>query len=176
MRTAVLLLATLALGACTLPLNHELVKAPNTVADDPHHPELALLEVRLAEHFAESGAAPPTTCVRFAPGPASYPERYGPLDDALERRLMLRFPGLAPRGRCVNGSTAGGTTFFVDGDTGEPAAMFDVHELACEEPTRCTGWAGYVLDPRRNGWRYYEARFVDGKWRVREADLGIILT
>lgn len=171
-----LLAISLALGGCTLPLNRELVKSPNTLAADPSHPELALLELRLAEHFGKFGAAPPTTCVRFAAGPDSYPTPYARFDEGLERRIMLRFPDVAPYDRCVEARTVGRTKFHADRDTGEPAAMVDVHDLQCETVTRCTGWAGYVLDERRNGWRFYEARFSNGKWRVREADLGIVLT
>ena len=176
MRTLVLLATTLALGACSLPLNRALINSPDTVSDDQGHPELALLELRLAEHFNRFGAAPPTTCVRFAAGPAAYPTAYVRLDAAVERRLLLRFPGLAPKRRCAEGPTEGGTTWFVDRDTGAPAAMFDVHELVCTTTTRCKAWAGYLLDRHRHGWRYYEVRFTGGKWRVREAPLGIVLT
>lgn len=170
------IVSSLLLGACTLPVNHELIRAPNTVADDPRHPELALLEVRLAEHFAKFAGTPPTTCAGFAPGTPVDRRRVGGLADGEERRLMRRFPALAPFDRCSPVMHTDGTQFYVDSITGEPAAMIDVHGLDCTGPAECRGYAGYRLDETRNGWRYYVARFSDGKWRVREEELDIIVT
>ena len=176
MRGLLVLIVSLAVSACAPALNSQLVRSPLTVADDPDHPELALLEVRLAEHFGKFGATPPTTCAGFTPGTSIDRRKLGALSAEDEQRLMLRFPDLAPFDRCKPIDNGPGTKFFVDSITGEPAAMFDVHQLECSSPTRCRAYAGYTLDQQRNGWRFYEARFADGKWRVRKQDLDIIVT
>ena len=165
------LVASLALlsASCAPVLNRDLISLPQTVADDPIRPDLAMIELRLAEHFAAAAnsAEPlPTTCA----GLKQYDGLRG-FPDNLERRLLKRFPRLAPFDRCVKQGD-----WYVDSITGEQAAMFDAHQMDCDRPTYCTGWAGFMGPKPKSGWRFYEARYVDGKWRIKRKELNIILT
>ena len=93
-----------------------------------------------------------------------------PLDPAVERTLLRRFPSLTPSGGCKREGLS-----IKDTDTGVEAAVFDVHELECETATRCSAWAGYYANGT-HGWNYYRLRFERGQWRIRLEDLGIVLT
>lgn len=160
------LCASLSAAACAPVLNGDLLRQANSVADDPARPELALLELRLAEHFAKLGDAAPTTCA----GLGQY-DAQRPLAGELETRLILRFPQLAPFDRCERKGKA-----FFDSITGEPAIMFDAHEVECQRPDLCTGWAGFLSHERSSGWRFFEARYRDGYWQVKRKELDIVLT
>lgn len=161
---AVMLLATLP-ASCALPLNLQAARHPRSVAADPQAPELALLELRLERHFADQGNAPPTTCAALG----QYRDQRA-LPEPFEERLMLRFPRLAPFERCA---WRGGE--YSDAETGAPAVVFDVHDLACDNPRSCTAWAGFRQSDRVNGWRFYALEFAD-KWRVFRRELNIVQT
>jgi hypothetical protein len=161
-RAGIILAVTL-LAGCTGTLNRELVRSPDSLAYIPQGPELALLEFRLARHFATRNV--PTTCAGVSEGTISAPRRVEE-----EARLLARFTRLRPLSQCKFDGAR-----FTDRGTGDPAIVFDVHDLACETPTSCTAWAGFRQDQKVNGWSFYRATFR-GYWRISREDLGIELT
>ena len=137
--------------------------------DDPDTPDLALLEYRLANYFARSERPYSTVCAaagRQTPG--QQPKRLHP---AVEERLLARFPDLSPLTECVVQPVG-----YRDADTGSAAAVFDVHDVACETPSRCTAWGG-SLGNGPHGYSWFELRYRNGEWEIRRIDdLGIELT
>lgn len=162
-RSAVVMLAALASG-CTGVLNADLLRDEASIARDPAAPELALLEYRITRILAAQPAQ--TVCAGIR---ATTSEKVGPV--AGEARLLQRFAGLSPLSRCRQSEEGN-----FDTETGAAAMIVDVHELKCEAPDNCTAWAGFVESSRRNGWAYFRATFANGAWRIREEDLGIVVT
>ena len=158
-------LAALVLAGCAPGvLNAGLLRDPQSAAQDPAAPELALLELRLARWYRDNPGGHACAGVR-----QTTQETVGPLAD--ESVLRARFPALLPLDRCrVIG------TLVVDRETGQQAALFDVHEPEWRGTGVYRAYAGYRMDARRNGWGYYEARYERGAWRVRDQDLDIIVT
>lgn len=144
---------------------------PTGFYKDPAHPEFALLEYRIAKYLAMSSRAYGTICAA-----AVQPDRSDPtsqpvaLDATVERKLLARFPALAPLSRCRRESLG-----YSDNATGAAAAVFDVHELGCEEQGRCSAWGGYYANGP-HGWSYYSVRWSENGWRIEPKDLGIVLT
>ena len=134
-------------------------------------PRLALLEYRLANYFAQSKRPYPVACAA-AEGIDLYNEasRARPLDPEIELKLIARFPGLSPLSRCERDGLD-----IVASDTGQPAAIFDVHELVCDTPTVCLAWAGYYANGQ-HGWSYFRMTFAEGEWRIEREELDIVLT
>ena len=166
--------ALVALSACALPLNREFASHPQSVAHDPARPELALLEYRLARHFASDKAIITCAAVRRNDRDSyglAQSDKLSPLAPEVEAELLGRFAGLSPFARCrFDGAEV------VDAQTGGPAIFFDYHELECEKPTLCAAWTGYYGGLKVNGWNYFELTFARGMWEIREKDLGIVLT
>ena len=88
-----------------------------------------------------------------------------------EEKLLARFPGLSPFDACT-----GSDKSYRNASDGGAATMVDVHELECAAPTDCKAWGGFQSDAKRNGWDYYTLTFRKGRWEIRRADLGIVLT
>ena len=133
-------------------------------------PDLALLEYRLAEYFDRSSPPYSSVCAvaaRFAPEVESPPV---PLDPQTESKLLRRFPLLRPASECERNGRA-----IVNRATGAPAALFDVHELECETPVRCSAWGGYY-GAGQHGWNWYWLEWNGGQWTIRPRDLEIVLT
>jgi hypothetical protein len=116
------------------------------LAQDPRQPALALLEHVLTGHFAEAGAAAPTTCASLAPTA---------LTDEQEEALIVRLVRLAPGARCVERD---GTT--IDAITGDRAQRVQVYQFACTTSTLCHAW---VARPGRAPVRH-SVRFEAGRW------------
>lgn len=134
-------------------------------------PRLALLEYRLGKYFAQKDRPYPVVCAAAGRNePQSATDQPYPLDEDVETKLIKRFPGLSPLSRCERSGLD-----FRAVDTGEPAAVFDVHDFVCDTPTECLGWGGYYANGR-HGWSYYRMTFIDGEWRIKPEDLGIVLT
>jgi len=144
---------------------------PTGFYKDAAHPELALLEYRIAKYLATRSRAYGTICAAAAQpdrmNPASQPV---PLDPAIERKLLTRFPALAPLSRCTRENLG-----YSDEETGAAAAVFDVHELVCEGQGRCSAWGGYYANGP-HGWSYYSLSWSNRGWRIKPKDLGIVLT
>ena len=173
MRRAMVIAAAMALGACMPALNHRLATDPGSVARDPESPEIALLEYRLARHFAADPDIVTCAATRLPDDPPRFiehGERLRALAPETERRLRARFPRLSAFAECRTDSDGARSA-----DETRPAIVFDYHELTCETPTRCTAWVGFFRDRTANGWNFFEMKW-DGYWRIREADLGIELT
>jgi len=118
------------------------------LTQDPQQPALALLEHVLTGHFAEAGAAAPTTCAALAPKPLTAQQ---------EEALIVRLVRLAPGARCVERGNA-----TVDAITGDPAQRVQVYQFACSAGTLCHAW---VARPDRMPVRY-RMRFETGAWRI----------
>lgn len=134
-------------------------------------PRLALLEYRLAKYFAWKDRPYEVVCAStgdLIPSQPNSPPM--PLDEDVELKLMKRFPGLSPLSRCKRQGID-----VVSADTGVAAAIFDVNDFTCEASDNCVGWGGYYANGS-HGWSYYRLRFIDGEWRIKPEDLGIILT
>ena len=145
-------------------LNSMLLRDPASIAHDPGAPELALLELRIATWLIDN--PDDTICAGTRATTLEPVERL-----AGEDRLRARFPQVFPLERCEE---RGG--MIVDSETGGPATLFDVHEGEWRGAGEYRAFAGYQRDARRNGWRFYEARFERGAWHVHNQDLDIILT
>ncbi|MGB3166041.1 MAG: hypothetical protein WBA68_04610 [Alteraurantiacibacter sp.] len=156
--------ASLALSACTLPLNHRAAQNPLTLAADRDTPLLALLEYRAERELADNSVKPRTTCL--AQG------RDGdlrPLPAGAERRLILRLESVAPFDRCQLSDET-----HVDAITGKAAIDVTAWDLTCEGDT-CTASAGIQRGPRLISGSDYDLHF-DGYWRITLRDLGIVVT
>lgn len=140
-----IVLASATLGACVYG-GGEPPPLPK-LAEDPERPALALFEHVLTGYFVGAGADGPTICAALSPTP---------LDAEQETALIVRFVRLAPAERCK--ARGGGV---VDMITGEAAALAQVYDFACPEPTRCTGWAAVPGAPATR----YALNFVNGAWR-----------
>lgn len=139
--------------------------------EDIETPRLALLEYRLAKYFAWKDRPYKVICASAGDLIPSQPNSPpAPLDEEVELKLMKRFPGLSPLSRCKRQGID-----VVAADTGVPAAIFDVNEFSCEAPDNCVGWGGYYANGS-HGWSYYRLRFINGEWRIKPEDLGIVLT
>lgn len=139
--------------------------------EDRQRPDLALLEYRLAKYFAWDGRPYETVCA-VGSGidphePASLP---APLDPSIEHKLLRRFPALSPSENCEREGLS-----IKDSDTGVEAAIFDVHELECETPVRCSAWVGYYANGQ-HGWSWYWLDWNGRKWKISMRDLEIVLT
>lgn len=133
-------------------------------------PALALLEYRLAAHFAGNSKAYSKICAGEGQRDRSAKSSHAkPLDAEAEAKLLARFDGLSPFSSCS--PTERG---YVDSVTGEAAAMFDVHELSCDQPTNCTAWGGYY-GSGQHGWSFYRLTW-NGNWRIKREPLDIIVT
>ena len=162
------------LAACTQYLPR--YSAPLPAAQTGYYeniqtPRLALLEYRLGKYFAQKKRPYPVVCAAAGyvhPHFSDSPPR--PLDLDVERALIARFPELSPLSRCKRDGLD-----IVATDTGQPAAIFDVHDFVCDSPAECLGWGGYYANGQ-HGWSYYRMRFERGEWRIRREDLGIVLT
>jgi hypothetical protein len=119
---------------------------PPPLVRNAQQPALALLEHVLTGHFAEVGAASPTTCATLAPKPLTAEE---------EEALIVRLVRLAPGDRCVERDGA-----TIDAITGDPARRLQVYEFACSASTLCHAW---VARPNRAPLRY-TMRFQAGAW------------
>lgn len=140
------LTAVIALGACAGD------PAPTSpfppLASDEDEPALALIEHVLNAHFAaQQSPALPTTCVTLSPAG---------LSAGHEAELILRFPRLAPRGRCETEVPPPS-----DGFTGDRAVFLQIYDFRCEGG-RCTGWLS------RNGQpvMHYTMVYEGGFWRT----------
>ena len=161
--------ATLAIAACTATLPRYAAGPGETATgfyEDPQRPELALLEYRLAEYFATELRRYGTVCAAAV----DRQREPAPLAPAVEARLLARFPGLSPLTRCVKDGID-----VRDVQTGTAAAIFDVHELVCENPETCTAWAGYYANGP-HGWRWFTLDFKNGSWRFARKEMDIVLT
>ena len=168
------LVGTLALAACTGHYPRYAVPAGAVETgfyDDPTAPAQALLEYRLAEYFATEPRRYGTVCAAASDAYAVDRQREpAPLAPTVEARLLARFPGLSPLTRCVKDGID-----VRDAQTGAAAAIFDVHELACENPETCTAWAGYYANGP-HGWRWFTLDFKNGSWRFARKEMDIVLT
>jgi len=171
---AVLAVVAFSFSGCTTylprhPLGSDAI--PTGFYDDQTRPALALLEYRIGKYLAEDRRPYQTFCavaVQFdRSNPASTPS---PLDPSIERKLLARFPELSPSAECKREGPA-----YVDETTGAPAAVFDVHELECANPTNCSAWGGYHASGL-HGWSFYELKWRRSSWAIRPKDLGIVLT
>jgi len=164
------LLALAGLSACVWPAT-SLDPANAAFAADPRAPDLALLEYKLEQHFANEPAQGRTTCATvLAEERPSVPYQTA-LPPEAETALIARFARLAPFGRCRwNGSR------YVDAFTGGDAAVLVVEGLRCERPQLCTAWAGRVTTPAESTFRFYTVKYGRGVWRVGPANREIILT
>ncbi len=134
-------------------------------------PRLALLEYRLGNYFAQSKRPYPVVCAAAANvDPHDAASQARTLDPDVELKLIARFPGLSPLSRCEREGLD-----IVASDTGQAAAIFDVHELVCDTPTACLAWAGYYANGQ-HGWSYYRMTFEGGEWRIEREELTIITT
>ena len=170
---ALLLLAGL-IAACAPSLPRYAVPtgaAPTGFYEDQQRPELALLEFRLANYFARDDRPYETVCAVDGSQTRSnkQPEPVA-LDAEIERKLLRRFPTLTPAGGCKREGLS-----VKDSDTGVEAALFDVHELECESAVKCSAWGGYYANGQ-HGWKWYWLEWRGGEWKIRERDLGIVLT
>lgn len=144
---------------------------PTGFYEDRSRPDLALLEYRIAAYFAQARRPYASVCVtaqRIAPSDPD--SKIVPLDPAIERRLLARFPELTPSGSCKRVGRS-----IVDETTGERAALFDVHDLDCESQTRCTAWGGYYADGP-HGWSWYSLDWNGSAWTIRRRELEITPT
>ena len=172
-KLTVTLLAILA-GACTATLPRHAVPAdaaPTGFYEDQQRPDLALLEFRLARYFALGDRPYETVCAgdgKFSPHkPDALPK---PLDPAVERKLLRRFPALTPLGGCKREGLS-----IIDTDTGVEAAVFDVHELECESAVRCSAWGGYYANGQ-HGWSWYWLDWNGSEWIISRRVMEIVLT
>ena len=145
MRNAVAIGLALALGACASGGGEPPPLAP--LAGDREQPVLALFEHVLTGYFAGAGASGPTTCARLSPTPLTAEQ---------ERELIARFVRLAPAERC--GPAGTGT---VDAITGQPAAVVQVYQFACQGAELCSAWVALPGAPATR----YAMRFEGGAWR-----------
>lgn len=162
------LAATALCSACAPPLNSRIAATPQSLAAESDDPVLALLEYRIAELIERKPDLPDAIC-------AGWRSEGGMMDVAAlpadkEARLQRRFARVVPFAQCTIEDNTVRTR------AGQPAILFDVHELECAHPGDCTAWAGYTQTPRINGWNYFRARFRNGYWQIRPEDLGIELT
>lgn len=134
-------------------------------------PRLALLEYRIGKYLARKERPFPVICSsagKINPhDPGSFPNA---LDEDVEVALIKRFPQLSPLSRCKRDGLD-----IVATDTGQPAAIFDVHEFVCDSPAECLGWGGYYANGL-HGWSYYRMTFDRGEWRIKPEPLEIVLT
>ena len=174
LRSLAAVVALAALSACSTYLPR--YKPANGAFETGYYeniqtPRLALLEYRLGKYFAQGDRPYPVVCAAAGQNtPRSSSDQAYPLDEAVEIKLIERFPGLSPLSRCERRGPD-----IVAVDTGEAAAIFDVHDFVCDRPTECLGWGGYYANGR-HGWSYYRMTFVDGQWRIKPEDLGIVVT
>ena len=132
------LMVAMALTACVAPddgleSSEQLPEPVPSLVSERERPQLALLEHILTDYFASDIATRPTVCVSVVDNG----EQRG-LSDEEETALVLRFEQLAPFDRCQQQDGS-----WTDSESGKPALVFTMHSFACEQDTRCTGWAGY---------------------------------
>ena len=174
MRRLLALLLAVGCAACTPSLPRYAVPS-NAAAtgfyEDRQRPDLALLEYRLAKYFAREERPYATVCAVDGRDSQTIQEkRIVPLDPAIERKLLRRFPMLTPSGGCKREGLS-----VKDSDTGVEAALFDVHELECESATRCSAWSGFYANGQ-HGWSWYWLDWNGREWKISKRDLGIELT
>ena len=144
---------------------------PTGFYEDRSRPDLALLEFRLARYFASSERPYETVCAGLGWRQRDdFLRKAVPLSPQVETRLLARFPDLKPFETCVPDNSG-----YRDRVTGRPAAMFDVHELECETPIRCSAYAGSLANGP-HGWSPYWAEWRGEQWRIRRRKLDIIVT
>ena len=174
MRNPVVLLLAIVCAACAAHLPRYAVPedaAPTGFYEDQSRPDLALLEYRLAKYFAQRD--PPYRTVCAADGqfsPSREDSSPTPLDPAVERSLLRRFPSLTPLGGCKREGLS-----IIDSDTGVEAAVFDVHELECQSATRCSAWGGYYANGQ-HGWSWYWLDWNGREWKIIRREMEIVLT
>ena len=172
MRSASLLALLLAGCAGYLPSYPLLPDAvPTGFTTDPGYPERALLEYGLARQFARPLWEYDHVCaVETRLNPSDPHSAAVPFPPDVEAVLLARFPGLSPADTCVRDGLD-----IRNASTGEPAALFDVHELECETPKRCSAWVGYYANGPHS-WRRYWIEWRDGEWRIRPRKSDIVVT
>ena len=174
MRFVLVALFALACAACTPSLPRYAVPedaAATGFYEDQSRPDLALLEYRLARYFAWDERPYETVCaVAGKVDPSRQDSVAVPLDPAIERKLLRRFPMLTPSGGCKREGLS-----IINSDTGVEAALFDVHELECETAVRCSAWGGYYANGQ-HGWNWYWLDWNGREWKITPRDLGIVLT
>lgn len=162
----------LSVGACAPALNRNLVSIAPALSQNPDAPELALLHYRMADRFDRLDGPLPTICAGMGSSVSSRSTLLvRPLPSGREQALIAALPVVAPLPHCEEVGHG-----YRDAMTGEPAIVFDVHDLTCATATDCTAWAGYRQDSAVNGWSYYRLRYSRGAWRIRREPLDIILT
>lgn len=110
-------------------------------------PVLALAEQALTHYFTGDTSSLPTTCLTVRPAALSADQ---------EEQLILRFPRLAPAGRCRAQGPG-----YVDAITDKPAAVVQVYDFTCADAAHCTGWAMLPGQPTA----HYTMTFEGGAWR-----------
>lgn len=154
-RTVIGAALALLLTACVAPENGEELPEPvPPLAMQREQPQLALMEHILGNYFASDIARRPTVCVSVV---EDGEQRGLPADD--ETALILRFAQLAPFDRCKQAGSS-----WVDAETDDAALMFTLHSFACEQATRCTGWAGYQAGAASSMSYNYTMDWLDGEW------------
>lgn len=160
--------------ACSPYLSRYAVPAgaePTDFYEDQSRPDLALLEYRIAKFFAAQSRPYTTACaVAVQIEPHDPDSEAIPLDQEIEARLLARFPDLKPANQCKREGLS-----ILDRETGEPAALFDVHGLDCETQPDCSAWAGYYAYGT-HGWSWYWVEWRDGMWTIRPRKSEIVLT
>ncbi|AKH41320.1 hypothetical protein FHS61_003217 [Altererythrobacter atlanticus] len=127
------LLAAMLLAGCTTAAPDGAdgdVPPPAPFANDPQQPLLALFEHVIGDYFALAGDDAPTTCAILRDGG----EAGSGLTADQEEALLLRFPRLAPAGRCQWDGQQ-----YADSITGDRATVIDIYQFACDDPRNCSG-------------------------------------
>lgn len=174
MRNPVVLMLAILCAACTAhfpryPLPDD--AAPTGFYEDRSRPDLALLEYRLAKYFAQGDPPYEAVCTTAEQiSPHLQDSMPVPLDPAIERKLLRRFPSLTPAGGCKREGLS-----IIDSDTGVQAALFDVHDLECESAVKCSAWGGYYANGQ-HGWSWYWLDWNGKEWKISRREMEIVLT
>ena len=158
------ILGTMMLAACVAP--EDPAAAPDaslpTLATDQSAPKLALMDYMLGNYFASDVARRPTVCASMHDGRSEVA-----MDAADELALMTRYDALAPFSRCAWLEDG-----WQDGETGEPAIIFNVHSFTCANDDQCSGFGAYVAGQTSSLSNRYTMEYTGGAWQfVRDSRL-----
>ena len=174
MRTCLVGMTTCLLAGCNAYLPRYALPAetaPTGFYKDPNHPNLALLEYRLARYFDQKQPPYPTVCaIRYKLDFADAESQPVPFDPHVEQALLTRFPGLSPASQCKREGVR-----IVDRETGAAATVFDVHDMVCDTATKCSAWTGYY-GAGPHGWSWYWLIWNGREWQIRRREMDIVLT
>ena len=149
-----------ALAGCTMPQEGSSTHSPkdlSSLAAQQDQPLLALADHVLGGYFASDVVSQPTVCLAVHDGRE---EAALPPED--ERALMMRYVRLSPMSRCVRQGPS-----LIDGETREPALLFQLHSFTCADSEHCTGFSGYEAGDQQSPTSLYRMTWDGAAWQFQ---------